>query len=132
MGFQYTGDLKKQPDTAISSAQAEIYALSEATKDVQLRLWVAEEMFLQVKWPAEIQVDNAAGVVFHNKMSPTSKLKGVFDLRQKWVQELQDKKQVKAVKVDTKLNLADILTKPLPAADRNRLLERLKLLASKI
>ena len=91
-----------------------------------------KKCFLQVKWPAEIKVDNAAGVTFQNKMSPASKLKGVFDLRQKWVQELQDRKQVNAVKVDTKLNLADILTKPLPAADRIRLLERLKLLASKI
>ena len=31
----------KQPETAISSAQAEIYAMSEACKDIRLRLWMA-------------------------------------------------------------------------------------------
>ena len=89
-------------------------------------------MFLQVKWPAEIQVDNAAGITFQTKMSPVSRLKGVSDLRHKWVQELQDKKLIKTVKVDTKLNLADILTKPLSPVDRDRLLQRMQHLASKI
>ena len=36
----------KQPETAISSAQAEIYAMSEACKDIRLRLWVADELGL--------------------------------------------------------------------------------------
>jgi len=113
----------KQPETAISSAQAGIYALSEAVRDTRLRYWVAEEMLMDVVWPAEIQVDNAAGVTFQNKMNPSSmhsKLKGVFDLRKDWVKELQDRKQIRAVKVNTKNNLADILTKPLNGADRSR------------
>ena len=115
----------KQPETAISSAQAEIYALSEAVRDTRLRYWVAEEMLMDVVWPADIQVDNAAGVTFQNKMSPSSKLKGVFDLRNDWVKELQDKNQIRAVKVNTKNNLADILTKPLNGAERSRLEEKM-------
>ena len=115
----------KQPETAISSAQAEIYALSEAVRDTGLRYWVAEEMLMDVVWPADIQVDNAAGVTFQNKMNPSSKLKGVFDLRKDWVKELQDKNQIRAVKVNTKNNLADILTKPLNGAERSRLEEKM-------
>ena len=103
----------KQPETAISSAQAEIYAMSEACKDIRLRLWVADELGLQPIYPTDIKVDNQAGVYFQNKMNPATKLKGVFDLRQKWVEELQDRRIITAVKVNTNVNLADQLTKPL-------------------
>ena len=104
----------KQPETAISSAQAEIYAMSEACKDIRLRLWVAEEIGLQPAYPTDIKVDNQSGVHFQNKMNPASKLKGVFDLREKWVEELQNRRIITAVKISTSVNLADQLTKPLP------------------
>ena len=103
----------KQPETAISSAQAEIYAMSEACKDIRLRLWVAEEIGLQPTYPTDIKVDNQAGVYFQNKMNPATRLKGVFDLRQKWIEELQDRHIITAVKINTSVNLADQLTKPL-------------------
>ena len=63
------------------------------------------------KKPLEIQVDNTAGIIFQAKMNADSKLKGIFDLRWSWVRELQDSAQIKAVKVLTTNNLADILTK---------------------
>ena len=110
----------KQPETAISSAQAEIYAISEACKDIRLRLWVADEIGLQPSYSTDIKVDNQSGVYFQNKMNPASKLKGVFDLRDKWVQELQDRRIIAAVKVNTSVNLADQLTKPL---NGNKLLQ---------
>ena len=113
----------KQPDTSLSSAQAEVYALAEAARDVSLRFWIAEELMLQVTWPAAILVDNSSGIIFQQSMNPTSKLKGVFNLRLNWVKELQDKRRIRAVKVDTKCNVADILTKPLDAVTRNRLMQ---------
>ena len=94
--------------------------MSEACKDIRLRLWVAEELGLQPAYPTDIKVDNQAGVIFQNKMNPTSKLKGVFDLRDNWVQELQDRQIITAVKVNTNVNLADQLTKPL---NGNKLLQ---------
>ena len=112
----------KQPDTSLSSAQAEVYALAEAARDVSLRFWIAEELLLQVTWPAIILVDNSSGIVFQQSMNPASKLKGVFDLRLNWVKELQNKDRIKAIKVDTKYNVADILTKPLDSATRNKLM----------
>ena len=48
-------------------------------------------------------------------MNPGTKLKGVFDLRLNWVKELTDRKIITAGKVHTDVNLADQLTKPLPA-----------------
>jgi len=48
----------KQPITALSSAEAEIYALSESVKHGRLFLWRCEEANIPVKWPMTIYVDN--------------------------------------------------------------------------
>ena len=114
----------KQPETAMSSAAAEIVAMSECMKDVQLRMWVAEEAGVTVDWPVEIQVDNKAGVHFQNKMNPDSKLKGIFDMRSGWLHELHNKNKFKAVKIATEYNLADELTKPLAPVVRKKLRKR--------
>ena len=113
----------KQPITAVSSAAAEIYALAEAARDARLNAWKAEEMGLNRPIPIEIQVDNAAGVSFQSKMNPDSKLKGMIDLRWKWVKELQDTRLIKAVKVATDYNISDILTKCHSRPLFNRLIE---------
>ena len=81
-GMQYHWQSNKQPSTAQSSAAAaEIVAMSECIKDVNLRMWIAEEIGHNFKWPVHIKVDNKAGVHFQNNMSPDSKLKGTFDMR---------------------------------------------------
>ena len=111
--MQFHWRSSKQLETAMSSAAAEIVAMSECMKDVNLRMRIAEEAGIEVRWPVEILVDNKAGVNFQNKMNPDSKLKGVFDMRLGWLAELHDKKKFKAVKIATEINLADELTKPL-------------------
>ena len=112
----------KQPTTSLSSAEAEIYALAEAVKDVKYRYWVAEEMGDRMNWPAEILVDNAAGIAFQQSINSSTKLKGMIQLRDTWVQEMKDSKYIKAVKVSTETNVADLLTKCLGATIRNRLI----------
>ena len=111
----------KQPKTAYSSAAAEIFAMSEAVKDANIRLWVAEDMHVTVTWPMVLHVDNAAGESFQHSTCGVSKLKGVFNLREAWVRELKDEGKVNAVHVDTTKNLADMLTKGLKAEVRNQL-----------
>ena len=54
----------KQPKTSLSSAQSEIYALSEACKDVSKCSWVHEEMGRVLPRPMQVYVDNAAGISF--------------------------------------------------------------------
>ena len=66
--------------TSLSSAAAEIYALSEASKDAQLRLWVSEELGYREVWPAVIQVDNTAALSFQKATKANTKLKGVYNL----------------------------------------------------
>ena len=120
-GMQFHWRSNKQPSTAMSSTAAEIVAMSECMKDVNLRMWIAEEVGQQIDWPVKIYVDNKAGVHFQNQMSPDTKLKGIFDMRMGWLKELHDKKKFVAVKVATEKNLADDLTKPLDSKTRQRL-----------
>ena len=122
----------KQPSTAMSSAAAEIVAMSECMKDVNLRMWIAEEIGIPVKWPVKIMVDNKAGIHFQKRVNPDSKLKGVFDMRLGWLRELHDRKKFVAVKVDTEKNLADELTKPLETRVRKRLQLELKRLRQEV
>jgi hypothetical protein len=68
-----------------------------------------------------LHVDNAAGESFQHSTCGTSKLKGVFNLREAWVRELKNEGLVNAVHVDTTKNLADMLTKGLKAEVRNQL-----------
>ena len=117
---------QKQASTAQSSTAAETIALSQAAQDSRLRLWIAEDMYADVKWPMEILVDNKGAISFQQKTNSGSKMRGIFDLREQWVKELKNKAEIKAVKVDTVYNVSDILTKPLAATVRLKLLEHLK------
>ena len=59
-------------------------------------------------------------------MNPQSRLKGMIDLRWGWVQELQDKQEIRALKVHTDLNVADLLTKPHGRVKYNSLLQQVQ------
>ena len=99
---------RKQPQTAFSSAAAEVFAFSEAVKEVRLLLWRAEDMGTVVKYPFKLLEDNAATVSFQGPTTPYSKLRGVYNLREAWVREMN---AVMAEKVPTDLNAADLFTK---------------------
>jgi hypothetical protein len=101
----------KQPKTTFSSAASEVYAFSEAVKDARLLLWRAEEIGINVKYPFTMLEDNAATVSFQKSTTPYSKLRGVYNLRDNWILELKNEGIVKAKKVHTDLNLADLFTK---------------------
>jgi len=117
----------KQPVTAVSSAVAEIYALSEAVRDAKIAAYRMEELGAKVQWPLKIGVDNAAGISFQKATNPDTRLKGTFDLRAAWVKELQNLNEVMAVKVGTKENIADLLTKCHSGKDFVRLREMVRL-----
>ena len=122
----------KQPVTSISSAQAEIYAMSEAARDARLRLWVHEELGGHVSYPFHVLVDNAAGISFQGSTCQACKLRGIFDVRDKWVKDLKNMDVLKAVKVDTKVNLADIFTKCLSSQVRATLMDELARIAKEV
>ena len=77
-GMPILWESKKQPVTAMSNAAAEVYAFSEAVKQVNLLLWRAEEIGVQVSWPVKIQEDNKATISFQQSTTPSSKLRGIL------------------------------------------------------
>ena len=122
----------KQPKTSLSSACAEIYALSEACKDAKLRVCIHRDLGRRVEYPIKIQVDNAAGVSFQHSTCASSKLRGIFDMADKWVLELKDTKVVDSIKVETTKNIADMMTKCLPYTVRNSLENRIAEIAKSL
>ncbi len=71
--------------------------MSESVKHGRLFLWRCEEANISAKWPMKIYVDNTQSKSFQNATCTNSKLRGVFDLRGAWIQELCDKGQVETV-----------------------------------
>ena len=102
---------KKQITTSKASAEAEIYALSTAAQALKTTYYRAQELGVDAQFPGTLYVDNAAGVSFQRRTNPDTRLKGTFDLRAAWVQELQDQQVITVEKVHTALNIADLLTK---------------------
>ena len=73
------------------------------------------------------KVDNKAGISFQHRTNPDTRLKGTFDLRDKWVSELQNEGKICAVKVDTKLNCADLFTKAFVSKEFQRLVQLIQM-----
>ena len=103
----------KQPCTSLSSACAEICALSEACKDAGLMQWRAEELGLDVLWPVVVQVDNKQAQSFQQGACVQSNIRGTFDMRESWVQELKDNDQIQVEHdiVPGAHNCADLMSK---------------------
>ena len=85
-----------------------------------------------VKWPMEVFVDNSSGISFQQSTNPNTKLRGIHDMREAWVQELRNKFKVKAVKVHTEKNLADMFTKCLAASVRRRLFDEIESISTQM
>ena len=120
---------RKQPVTSLSSASAEIYALSECAKDAQLMKWRWEEMGMDIDSPLVIQVDNTQAESFQGSTCADSKLRGTYDLREHWVRELQDETKFNAVHISTDKNIADLFTKCLSVQVRDKLEKEIRNIA---
>jgi hypothetical protein len=115
---------RKQPHTAVSPAEAEVYAMREAAVSARLAQWVAEEMGLVVQWPLELKTDSMQARSFQHNTSPNSKLRGCFDIRDSMIQELRDKNVIKSTYIKRTLNIADLLTHCLSQTSFNDMLHR--------
>ena len=62
--------------------------------------------------PVHVQVDNTQAKSFAEGTCVHSKLRGNFDIREQWVQELRDSKKLVVEYAHTTNNIADLFTKP--------------------
>ena len=110
----------RQPVTALSSAEAEIYALAEAVKCGRLFNWRCEEMGMEVQWPLTILVDNTQAITFQKGTCVNSKLRGTFDMRREFVGELRNSQEIDTKHISREKNLADLLTHCQPSGPYNQ------------
>ena len=116
----------RQPVTAISSAEAEIYALAEAVKCGRLFNWRCEEMGMQVQWPLTILVDNTQAITFQKGTCVNSKLRGTFVMRRAFVGELRNTQEIDTKHISREKNHADMFTHCQPSGPYNQGVHRLQ------
>ena len=102
---------KKQPKTSISSAQAEVYALSDIISEAKHIAHKMDDINLNVKWPITIGVDNEQAKKFSNDVTSSTKLKSVFNLKDARIKEMKDDGIVNTIHVGSSNNPADLYTK---------------------
>ena len=69
---------------------------------------------MKVRWPIKIWCDSAGAISFKNDTCPVSKIRGAFDYREDWVEDLKESGIVEVWKIKEIRNLAGILTKAYP------------------
>jgi hypothetical protein len=101
---------KLQRTVALSSSEAEYYALSETAKDVKFIVQILNSIGIKVMLPIEIQVDNVGAIFIAENVSATSRTKHI-DIRYHYVREFIDEGFLKVKFVKSSENKSDIFTK---------------------
>ena len=109
---------RRQKSVSLSSCEAEYVAACEATREVVWQLQVLDELGYPQRSPVRIFMDSESAIsliknpVFHDK---SKHIQG----KMHYVREKAADLSVTFVKVNTKLNVADSLTKGIPADKTN-------------
>ena len=101
---------KSQKAIALSSSEAEYYALGEAAKDVKFVHMLLTSMSLKVNLPIVVKVDNVGAIFMTENISTSGRTKHL-DLRARYVNKMVDDKFIRFEFVRSGNNLADFLTK---------------------
>ena len=101
---------KKQGAVALSTAEAEYAAVVEAVKEALGNQECLQELGFKVREPLTIFCDNTAAIAQIRSESTSAKTKHM-DIRLKFIQDLCRKEKIEITHVDTKLQLADMMTK---------------------
>lgn len=104
---------KKQTSVALSSSEAELVAACEATKLCKFFLTLFAELKLPQQQPVTLYEDNSGTIHLANTSIRSKRLKHI-DIKYQFINDEVRNGVIKLVKIPTELNVADILTKPLP------------------
>ncbi|SMY29126.1 unnamed protein product [Zymoseptoria tritici ST99CH_1A5] len=108
---------KKQTSIALSTMEAEYIAASEAAKEaVWLRNFINELNLPDKIVSVPLYIDNDAALRLSRNPEDHKRAKHI-DLRHNYVRWVVTEGIVDTIRVDSKNNTADVLTKPLPEAD---------------
>lgn len=103
---------KKQPTVALSSAEAELMAISDVTKEVKWIVQLLNELEYEVELPIIIYEDNQSAMAMSENDVEHDRSKHI-DIKHHFVRDEIKHNNIKLKWVSTQQQLADILTKPL-------------------
>jgi len=101
---------KGQSTISLSSSEAELMALSEATKEIRFVYELLVSMKVPVKTPIICNVDNVGAIFMAENATATPKSKHI-DIKAKFVTQFVADKFIKVIFVKSEDNVADIFTK---------------------
>ena len=104
---------RKQKSTALSTAEAEIMAASEATKSILAIRLILRDMGKEIKGPTVLFEDNQAAIYFAQNEGTPARMKHI-DLREYFVQDHVLAGNVTLAKIASADNCADMFTKVMP------------------
>lgn len=106
---------KRQASVAASSTEAEYMALFEAVRETMWLRSLASSLNINVSKPTIIYEDNSGCISIANNPTNHKRSKHI-DIKYHFSREQVEKGIIKLIHMPTGTQLADILTKPLPAA----------------
>ena len=104
---------RKQKSTALSTAEAEIMAASEATKSVMAIRLILRDIGREIKGPTVLFEDNQAAIYFAQNEGTPARMKHI-DVREYFVRDHVLAGDVLLAKIGSADNCADLFTKPMP------------------
>ena len=115
---------KEQETVALSSTEAEYMALSYATQEaIHLRM-LLPFIHVDTSNPTVIFEDNQSALCLANNPVHKERTKHI-NIRYHFVRERIQTREIVVEKIDTKLNIADLFTKPVDYSTFSRLLNKL-------
>lgn len=110
MGVPIMWKSKAQKAVALSSSEAEYYAMSEAAKEIRFIVTLLESMTIKVQKPIIVYADNIGAIFMTENASATSRTRHV-DARYHFIREFVEEGFLKIIFVKTKENKSDMFTK---------------------
>jgi hypothetical protein len=110
MGAVILGKSKIQNPVALSSSEAEYYAISKAAREIKFVVQTLDHIGIEVALPVTIYCDNFGAIFMTENATATTRTKHV-DTRYHFVRELVFDKFIKVVFVKSDLNKSDMCTK---------------------
>ena len=99
-----------QRTVALSSTEAEYYAMADAVKEIKFILQVLESLHISVEKPIIVHIDNVGAIFVAENASATKHTRHI-DARYHFVREFIIDGHIKVIFVMSKNNIADMFTK---------------------
>ena len=117
---------QKQRTVALSTTEAEYMALCECSKHTQWTISLLQQLSFEIDLPVDVYCDSDGAISIASKNVDHKRTKHI-DVKYHYIRERINEGTIHVNGVDSKDNLADVLTKPLPREQHHILTSRLGL-----